>query len=366
MLVTTSQLKALLNKKAHRVMRPKNAIASSPLVTTAITLAVITILSYFLAKIAWLAELGLSSLPLAIILGITAGFFIRNPVAAIPDKAAQFCQQKLLRLGIILFGFNLTIQQLVALGWQVIVIDLLIISTVLVVGITLGMRWLKLPKELAVLTSIGSAVCGAAAIMAAEPVVKGGHKHVSVAVATVVIFGTLSLLAYPLLYPLLALSPEHFGIFIGSTVHEVAQAVAAGETISPEALQTALLTKLVRVLCLAPVVVCLALVLFRTSGKEQVKNGENLRDKIVLPWFILYFLLAIGVNSLIALPEATGELIQVISQLSLTAAMAAMGFNTRLSCLRQAGIKPLLLAGILFVVLMATGVTANLVLLPKV
>ncbi|MAC45803.1 MAG: YeiH family putative sulfate export transporter [Oceanospirillum sp.] len=347
-------------------MRPKNAIASSPLVTTAITLAVITILSYFLAKIAWLAELGLSSLPLAIILGITAGFFIRNPVAAIPDKAAQFCQQKLLRLGIILFGFNLTIQQLVALGWQVIVIDLLIISTVLVVGITLGMRWLKLPKELAVLTSIGSAVCGAAAIMAAEPVVKGGHKHVSVAVATVVIFGTLSLLAYPLLYPLLALSPEHFGIFIGSTVHEVAQAVAAGETISPEALQTALLTKLVRVLCLAPVVVCLALVLFRTSGKEQVKNGENLRDKIVLPWFILYFLLAIGVNSLIALPEATGELIQVISQLSLTAAMAAMGFNTRLSCLRQAGIKPLLLAGILFVVLMATGVTANLVLLPKV
>jgi len=285
----------------------------------------------------------------------------RGETESAPSKSSLFCQQKLLRLGIILLGFSLTFQQVAQLGWQALVIDIIVICTVLLTGITVGIKVLKMDKELAVLTSVGSAVCGAAAIMATEPVVKGGHRQVSVAVATVVLFGTLSLIAYPLLFNLLPIAPEQFGIFIGSTVHEVAQAVAAGQTISPEALQTAIMTKLIRVMCLAPVVVALSLLLFREKSDTGTTHQ---RIPIAFPHFIGFFILAVVVNSLWALPETLHEGLTFISQFSLTIAMAAMGFNTRWSTLRQAGLKPIILAAILFIVLFSVGLGLNLLLYP--
>ena len=323
-------------------------------------LILITATALLTAKIPAVAELGLGSLPLAIILGMAAGAAYRAFISGEdtgPSKSSLFCQQKLLRLGIILLGFGLTFQQVAQLGWQALLIDVVIICTVLTVGIALGIKVFGMNKELAVLTSVGSAVCGAAAIMATEPVVKGGSRQVSVAVATVVLFGTLSLIAYPLIFSVLPIAPEQFGIFIGSTVHEVAQAVAAGQTISPEALQTAIMTKLIRVMCLAPVVVTLSLLLFR--DKTEAGKGKL---PVAFPHFIAFFILAVVANSLVALPELTHEVIAFISQFSLTIAMAAMGFNTRWSTLRQAGMKPILLAGVLFVVLFTTGLGLNLVL----
>jgi uncharacterized integral membrane protein (TIGR00698 family) len=328
-------------------------------------LIIITLLAIFIAKTPVIAELGLGSLPLAILLGMLFGassrMIRRGETESAPSKSSLFCQQKLLRLGIILLGFSLTFQQVAQLGWQALVIDIIVICTVLLIGITVGIKVLKMDKELAVLTSVGSAVCGAAAIMATEPVVKGGHRQVSVAVATVVLFGTLSLIAYPLLFNLLPIAPEQFGIFIGSTVHEVAQAVAAGQTISPEALQTAIMTKLIRVMCLAPVVVALSLLLFREKSDTGTTHQ---RIPIAFPHFIGFFILAVVVNSLWALPETLHEGLTFISQFSLTIAMAAMGFNTRWSTLRQAGLKPIILAAILFIVLFSVGLGLNLLLYP--
>ncbi|WP_028303877.1 YeiH family protein [Oceanospirillum maris] len=328
-------------------------------------LIIITLLAIFIAKTPVIAELGLGSLPLAILLGMLFGassrMIRRGETESAPSKSSLFCQQKLLRLGIILLGFSLTFQQVAQLGWQALVIDIIVICTVLLTGITVGIKVLKMDKELAVLTSVGSAVCGAAAIMATEPVVKGGHRQVSVAVATVVLFGTLSLIAYPLLFNLLPIAPEQFGIFIGSTVHEVAQAVAAGQTISPEALQTAIMTKLIRVMCLAPVVVALSLLLFREKNDPEATHQ---RIPIAFPHFIGFFILAVVVNSLWALPETLHEGLTFISQFSLTIAMAAMGFNTRWSTLRQAGLKPIILAAILFIVLFSVGLGLNLLLYP--
>ena len=328
-------------------------------------LIIITLLAIFIAKTPVIAELGLGSLPLAILLGMLFGassrMIRRGETESAPSKSSLFCQQKLLRLGIILLGFSLTFQQVAQLGWQALVIDIIVICTVLLTGITVGIKVFKMDKELAVLTSVGSAVCGAAAIMATEPVVKGGHRQVSVAVATVVLFGTLSLIAYPLLFNLLPIAPEQFGIFIGSTVHEVAQAVAAGQTISPEALQTAIMTKLIRVMCLAPVVVALSLLLFREKNDTEATHQ---RIPIALPHFIGFFILAVVVNSLWALPETLHQGLTFISQFSLTIAMAAMGFNTRWSTLRQAGLKPIILAAILFIVLFSVGLGLNLLLYP--
>lgn len=329
-------------------------------------LLIITLLAIVIAKQPLFAEIGLGSLPLAILIGMISGAFFRSLGFAgtdtAPSKSSLFCQQKLLRLGIILLGFGLTFQQVIQLGWQALVIDLVVISLVLLIGINVGIRFLGMSRELAVLTSVGSAVCGAAAIMATEPVVKGGHRQVSVAVATVVLFGSLSLLLYPVLFNVLHIAPEQFGIFIGSTVHEVAQAVAAGQTISPEALQTAIMTKLIRVLCLAPVVIALGLLLFR--DKLTCHEGADQRRKlpVTFPHFIGFFILAVLANSFFQLPETAHQAISFISQFSLTIAMAAMGYNTRWSTLRQAGIKPILLAYILFVVLIGTGLGLNLLL----
>ncbi|OOV87617.1 YeiH family protein [Oceanospirillum linum] len=327
-------------------------------------LFLITLLAITLAKHPFLIELGLGSLPLAILLGMISGALFRsigfNQSASQPSRGSLFCQQKLLRLGIILLGFGLTFQQVAALGWQAFVIDVVIISLVLLVGITAGIRFLGMSRELAVLTSVGSAVCGAAAIMATEPVVKGGHRQVSVAVATVVLFGSLSLLIYPVLFNILHIAPEQFGIFIGSTVHEVAQAVAAGQTISPEALQTAIMTKLIRVLCLAPVVVTLGMLLFRDKQTSPDNNTKKL--PITIPYFIIFFVLAVMANSLVSLPETAHDVIHFTSQFSLTIAMAAMGYNTHWSTLREAGLKPLLLAALLFVLLISAGLGLNLVL----
>lgn len=326
----------------------------------------VTLLAMIIAKQPLFAEFGLGSLPLAILLGMISGAFYRGlgfaSVDSTPSASSLFCQQKLLRLGIILLGFGLTFQQVAQLGWQALVIDLVVITLVLLIGITVGIRVLGMSRELAVLTSVGSAVCGAAAIMATEPVVKGGHRQVSVAVATVVLFGSLSLLLYPVLFNLLQIAPEQFGIFIGSTAHEVAQAVAAGQTISPEALQTAIMTKLIRVLCLAPVVVTLGMLLFRDKLVGESPEGKKQKLPVTFPHFIAFFILAVLINSLIQLPELAHDVISFISQFSLTIAMAAMGYNTRWSTLRQAGMKPILLAAILFVVLIVTGLSLNLLL----
>lgn len=326
-------------------------------------LLIITLLAIVIANSPFFAELGLGSLPLAILLGMMSGAFFRGlgftRKDSQPSASSLFCQQKMLRAGIILLGFGLTFQQVFQLGWQVLAIDLTIITLVLLIGITVGIRFLGMSRELAVLTSVGSAVCGAAAIMATEPVVKGGHRQVSVAVATVVLFGSLSLLAYPVLFNLLAIPPEQFGIFIGSTVHEVAQAVAAGQSISPEALQTAVMAKLVRVLCLAPVVITVGLLLFRDKLDTEGKRG---RLPVTFPGFIGLFILAVVMNSTLPLSDTVHHLISLISQFCLTLAMAAMGYNTRWSTLRQSGGKPILLATLLFIVLLSTGLLLNITL----
>ncbi|MHA7879727.1 MAG: YeiH family protein [Saccharospirillum sp.] len=308
-----------------------------------------------LAQWSSLAALGLSALPLAIVLGMVYGNLVRPELTVTDARVMAFCQQRLLRLGIVLFGVNLSLFDVLAVGWQALMMDLVVVVSVLGLGIWIGVRWLRLSKEAAVLTSVGSAVCGAAAILATQSVVRGRERDVSVAVASVVLFGTLALFSYPLLYPWLDLDPAYFGIYIGSTVHEVAQAVAAGQTIGPEAMQTAVVTKLIRVMLLAPVVIVLGMWLFRRPGTAQ-------GYAIPIPWFVFGFMLAAALNTWLALPEAVTQVIQWLSQGALALAMTSLGIKTQWAVVRQAGPGPLLLALGLFVLLMVGGLVVSAVL----
>ncbi|MCP8688727.1 YeiH family protein [Marinobacterium sedimentorum] len=319
-----------------------------------IRLLLIAIAATALAQTESFSAIGLSALPLAILMGITYGNVARPANSGRDATVLAFSQQKLLRLGIILFGFNLSFQQIAAVGYQAILLDMIVITVVLSMGIFIGIRLFGLPREIAILTSVGSAICGAAAIMATEPVIRAKEQDVTVAVATVVLFGTLAMFSYPVIYSFAGMEPSLFGIYIGSTVHEVAQAVAAGQSIGGEAMQNAVVAKLIRVMLLAPVVIALGSLYFRRAA------GNRERQPVPIPWFVFGFIATAALNSVLTLPTLVLEVLQLASQLSLAIAMAALGIKTRWATIRQAGIKPLALSLVLFVVLMLGGFGLNL------
>ncbi|WP_337010095.1 YeiH family protein [Pantoea sp. AS142] len=312
----------------------------------------------WLAQQPVIAALGLGSLTLAIMLGILVGNSIYSPLASRCDNGVLLAKQKLLRLGIILFGFRITLQQIADVGFSGILIDALTLSSTFFMTCLLGMRLLKLDRDTVWLIGAGSSICGAAAVLATEPVVKAAPSKVAVAIATVVLFGTLAIFIYPLLWPLAhhlfpGLSAVQFGVFTGSTIHEVAQVVAAGHSISPDAENSAVIAKMLRVMMLAPFLLCLSTVL---RGKHQGKT----RQPTTFPWFALLFIAVALFNSLQLLPAAVVATLNQLAGLLLAMAMAALGLTTRFGALYEAGVKPLLLGALVFVWLIAGGGTINL------
>lgn len=313
----------------------------------------------WLASLDSMRDLGLSALTFAIILGMLAGNTVFPAVAPHTSVGVDFCKNRLLRAGIILFGFRLTFQEAASIGMTGILLDAIIILSVYGLAMTVGQRLLKLDRQTCMLVGVGSAICGAAAVMAMEPIARAQAHKVSVAVATVVVFGTLSMFLYPVLYPYLGLSEHAFGVFIGSTVHEVAQVVAAGNAIGPAAAKAAVVEKMVRVMMLAPFLMLLCWWMQRRKqGHQQADSTASARG--ALPWFAVWFVVAVGVNSLGVVPAAVAEMLVQISTVLLAMAMAALGLRTHVSAIRQAGAAPLALAGLLFLFLLIGGYGLNL------
>lgn len=298
-------------------------------------------------------QLGLSALTLAIVFGIVLGNTVFPRIAPFSAEGVEFAKAKLLRLGIILFGFRITFQDIAQIGWAGILIDALVIAATFTLAVQLGTRVFGMDRQTAMLIGAGSSICGAAAVLATEPVVRGQAHKVSVAVATVVIFGTLGMFIYPLLYPHLGLSETGYGLYAGSTIHEVAQVVVAGRSVSEQAAAFAVIEKMLRVMMLAPFLVILS----SRIGDEAAAGAK--KSKITIPWFALLFVVAAGVNSLHVLPAALVDAILAVDTVLLAMAMAALGLRTHVGAIKQAGAKPILLASILFAFLMTGGYVIN-------
>lgn len=322
---------------------------------------VLTGFSLWLSQIAWVSELGLGALTLAILCGIIIGNTVYPIFQPICADGVNLAKQRLLRLGIILYGFRLTFQQIADVGATGVVIDLLTLSSTFFLACWLGKKVFGLDQQTVMLIGAGSSICGAAAVMATEPVLKADASKVAVAVATVVIFGTLAIFVYPWLYQLnlhhhwLDISPQSFGIFTGSTVHEVAQVVAAGHSIGSEAENAAVISKMIRVMMLAPFLLLLSAWLGRSQG---VKRSE--RSAVTIPWFAVIFIVVAAFNSLHLLPQSWVDMIISADTVMLAMAMAALGLTTHVSAIRNAGIKPILLASLLFLWLIIGGAGINL------
>ncbi|CAM7692726.1 YeiH family protein [Atlantibacter hermannii] len=319
--------------------------------------AALTGLALWAGSVPAIAGAGFSALTVAILAGMIVGNTVYPKIWQHCDGGVLFAKQHLLRLGIILYGFRLTFSQIAEVGVSGIMIDILTLSSTFLLACFIGQKVFGLDRQTSWLIGAGSSICGAAAILATEPVIKAEPSKVTVAVATVVIFGTLAIFLYPMMYPLLAhwFSPDSYGIFIGSTMHEVAQVVAAGHAISPEAENAAVIAKMLRVMMLAPFLIFLA-----ARVKQLAPAGSAQTGKITIPWFAVLFILVAVFNSFHLLPGALVQALITLDTVLLAMAMAALGLTTHVSALKKAGAKPLVMALILFIWLIVGGGAINL------
>ncbi|MBV8874216.1 MAG: YeiH family protein [Metakosakonia sp.] len=319
--------------------------------------AVIAGLALWLGNIPSVAGAGFSALTLAILFGIVAGNTLYPRIHAHCDAGVLWSKQYLLRLGIILYGLRLTFSQIAEVGVSGIAIDVLMLSSTFMLACLLGQKVFGLDRKTSWLIGAGSSICGAAAVLATEPVVKAESSKVAVAVATVVIYGTLAIFIYPAMYPLLAhwFTPEAYGIYMGSTMHEVAQVVAAGHAVSPDAENAAVIAKMLRVMMLAPFLILLA-----SRVKQLSPEADGEKSKITIPWFAVLFILVAVFNSFHLLPKGVVDVLITVDTVLLAMAMAALGLTTHISALKKAGAKPLLMALALFVWLIVGGGAINL------
>jgi uncharacterized integral membrane protein (TIGR00698 family) len=329
-------------------------------------ISVLALAAIQLGRAPWFQASGISALTLAIVLGMIVGNTMYPFVSTASADGVVFCKQTLLRAGIILYGLRLTFQDIAHVGITGVVIDSLVLTSTFALSWWAGTRLFGLDRRTAMLIGAGSSICGAAAVMAAEPVVRGRAEQVTVAVSTVVVFGTLAIFLYPALYELnsrhhsLSLSPTSYGIFAGSTIHEVAQVLAAGRAITDAAANTAVITKMVRVMMLAPFLIVLSTYLSRhPEAEEAPASGTPTSSRVVIPWFALWFVAVTVLNSLIAIPHALKVTAIDLDTFLLAMAMAALGVTTHISAIRTAGIKPLALAALLFGWLLFGGFAIN-------
>lgn len=307
-------------------------------------------------------QCGMGTLTLAIISGIVAGHFLyTRPFYTYCEAGVSVAKHALLRLGVILYGFNLTIQQVSAVGLRTLFIDLLILGSTLLLALISGRYLFKLDAKTTWLTGAGSSICGAAAILATASAIKAETGKVTSALSTVVLFGTLATFIYPAFYFWLIkhgwnLSVADYGIYIGSTIHEVAQVVATGHSVGPQAEETAVISRMLRVMMLAPLLL-LAGCWFSRHHPSSDSSEPHCAN---IPLWPCLFIALVLFNSLNWIPVTWIANIRLIDNFLLTMAMAALGLTTQFSTLRTAGWRPILLGLLLFIWLLVAGGAINL------
>lgn len=316
--------------------------------------AVISALAFLLARVPAAAALGMSALTIAILIGALLGN-IGHRVLASPaaQPGLHFAQKTLLRVGVALYALNLSVQQILQVGPAAITADLFVVSSTILVGWWVGFRWLKMDRDTVLLASAGSGICGAAAVVATEYVLGAAPHKTSAAVGQVVLFGSLAMLVYPLLFGVLGIARAPFGIYVGSTVHEVAQVVAIGKMIGGVTAENAVIVKMIRVMMLAPFLIVLSRFITRETPPATPSPVTR------LPGFAIAFIVIAIVHPYLRLPIGIMTAFRTLDIVLLAAAMAALGLDTTIAKLQLAGRDALVLGAILFGYLVVGGGAAN-------
>ncbi len=342
-------------------MSVSNAISLHRLPFTALTLAT-GLAGMALAATPLARQWGLGTLALSLLIGL----LVAQPLPADWRRqgapALALFKGPVLKAAIVLYGLRIPLQAVGELGIGVILLDAAQILISLGLALWLGRRLLGMSQPAALLIGAGNGICGAAAVLAAEPVLGGKNRDTAMAVAAVVVFGTLNMLLLPLAYhqwPDLLGDPQRFALFTGATVQEVAQVIVAAQAMSPALVDTALLVKMIRVMMLAPTLLLLVALVNRQhrqrpGAEAPARPGGGVR----MPPFALLFVAALVVNGVGLVPDALAPHIAALDDILLALAMAALGLSTHVDLLRQAGWRPLALGALLWAVTLLVGALA--------
>jgi len=332
--------------------------------------ALLAMASTYMAEFSFFKQLAISPLIIGIVVGMLYGNSLRHKFPNDWHAGIVFSTKTLLRAGIVLYGFRLTFQNVVEVGISGILLSSIVVVTTFVLGYWFGTKVLKLDRDTSILISAGSAICGAAAVLATEPVIKAEPYKTSIAIATVVVFGTIAMFIYPLVYQsgILGLTKQAMGAYTGGTLHEVAHVVGAGASMGDDIANTAIIVKMLRVMLLAPFLLVLSIWIARLCKQKSKANNNdsnnennsantntNTKTAITIPWFAVGFIGVVGFNSFNLLPVDLVNNINQLDTFALTMAMTALGMETRFNKFKGVGFKPIYLASVLFIYLMTVG-----------
>lgn len=299
-------------------------------------------LSYAIA--AWPAlneRVPLSALTVGILVGVTLRLCV--PLPATVEPGIRWTLHYLLRAGIIVLGFQLVLQDMLSVGLGGLALVVLAVASTITLAVVVG-RALNLPDTLSVLVGCGTGICGASAVVAVDGVIKGREQDVACAIAMVTVFGTVAMFAYPGLAHVMGLSDAAYSVWAGGSIHEVAQAVAAGFAFDQQAGVDASLFKLSRVAMLAPACAILAFWWRRRASADA--SDDSSKRGAPFPLFVALFALMVVVNSFVRMPTILHDGLNTADSALLAAAMVAMGLQTRLVSVIRLGWKPLFLGAV--------------------
>ena len=288
---------------------------------------------------------------ISILLGMVIGLFIKNRTSV--EKGIKFTSKKILQWAVILLGFGLNLNVILQTGKQSLPIIVSTIATSLIIAFLLC-RILKIPGKISTLVGVGSSICGGSAIAATAPVIDADDEEVAQAISVIFFFNVLAALIFPSFGKLIGfntLSGEAFGIFSGTAVNDTSSVTACASTwdsmfnLGTETLDTAVTVKLTRTLAIIPITFVLALI--RThKEKKNGQQGTKVSLKKIFPFFILYFIAASVITTVLihfGVDASIFKPVKTLSKFFIVLAMAAIGLNTNIVKLVKTGGKPLIM-----------------------
>lgn len=277
------------------------------------------------------------SAPIALLCGLVFAFIFKNPCPKFNKKTSKY----LLQVAVVLLGFNMNLHESLKSGAEGMMFTVVSVVGVMALGVLIG-YWMHINRKTSYLISSGTAICGGSAIAAVGPVLKANENEMAVSLGVIFILNSIALFIFPPIGHMLEMTQEQFGTWAAIAIHDTSSVVGAGEVYGEVALQTATLIKLTRALWIIPLA-------FVTMFIFRDRTG-----KISIPWFIFIFVLAMIVNTYVALPEALTSTLVWIARRGMVVTLFLIGASLSLGTIKQVGVKPLLLALALWVVISLT------------
>ncbi len=316
---------------------------------------VLSIPAYFLGI--WLPVVG--GPVFGILLGMVVTLFIKDKTFI--QAGMSYTSKKILQYAVILLGFGMNISAVLEKGAQSLPIILVTIGTALITGFIVS-KILKIKKNVGILVSVGSSICGGSAIAAAAPVINAQDDEIAQSISVIFLFNILAALLFPTLGDVLKLSNEGFGIFAGTAVNDTSSVTAAASAWdgihNSNTLEDATIVKLTRTLAIIPITLVLALIQIlqeknrKNTGDNEVTGSYSLIK--IFPWFVIWFLAASLITTFFNLPVSLINALKWLSKFFIIMAMTAIGLNTNIIKLVKTGGKPIVLGFICWILITAS------------